>query len=96
MARKGISLSMTYVVLGIILLSTAVTVLMYFSGNIEDLDNLISGERDASQDQLAQENCLVQKQQMCQQEGYSEDNWAEDATYNGESCSEYWDEVPRC
>lgn len=96
MPRRGISLSMTYVVVGLILLATAVSVIFFFSGGISDVGNVLSGQRGESAEQIARENCLTQKQQLCQQD--LDGRWYEVATYEGTTCEAYWPDTtpPGC
>ncbi|MFB6199330.1 MAG: hypothetical protein ABEJ83_00500 [Candidatus Nanohaloarchaea archaeon] len=98
MGRKGISLSLTYVVLGLILIATALTVIMYFTGNMDTVSRIVQGNLGESRKDIAQQQCLMDKKQICQ--GRSQNyEWWKDVSYNGRPCGEYWNnqaDIPRC
>lgn len=100
MVRKGISLSLTYVVVGLILLSTAVSVLIYFQGGIDKVQRVVGGETVESGDELARNNCEVEMRSLCRQDDIDGTQWAEEgkgggtAFYNEEPCSAYWEGNP--
>ncbi len=95
--RTGVTLTFRTVVIALILLSTALTVMLYFSGSLQDFGNVISGEQDTRTDQLARESCLTEKQQLCQQD-LGRQNWYDVAEYDGQACANYWpnSEPPGC
>ncbi|MFB6265624.1 MAG: hypothetical protein ABEI07_00900 [Candidatus Nanohaloarchaea archaeon] len=100
MGRKGISLSLSYVVLGLILIATALTVIMYFTGNMDLISQITQGNLGESKKDIAQQQCLLDKPQACQEYSSGSTDWANDVQYNGKDCSYWWnnygESVPRC
>lgn len=93
--RKGVSLTMTYVVIALILISTASMLILYFSGSMEEFQGIISAESGESQQQLARENCLTEKRQLCSQDKFrnpasGDPRWYDVAEYDGKKCKAYW------
>lgn len=88
MNRTGISITMSYVVIGLIMLATAATVILYFTGNMDVLREITGSEFDQNKKSLARSHCLTEKERLCNSRDYSDDldGWAEDATYDGKSC----------
>jgi len=62
-----------------------------FSGQFGSVTDFIGGGIDGANLDLASEECLAEKQRLCGQAQYGDDSrqWAEDATFNGQSC-QYW------
>lgn len=105
MGRKGISLSMTYVVLGLIMLTTAATVILYLTGNIESVKGITEGQISESRRQLIANQCLAQKTQICSDPSVTGTAWASEASYKGKPCAEWASQnnvfgpegtIPRC
>lgn len=95
MSGKGLSMSMSYVVIGVILLVTAATITLYFTGNMDVIDKITQDNIGEAERDLAQEHCLLEKSEACQ-EG---DKWWENVEYNGKECGTFWKEledIPRC
>lgn len=91
MRRAGLSLSLNFIVVALIALAVATLVLLAFSGQFGSVTDFIGGGIDGSNLDLAAESCLAEKNRLCDQPQYGDDSrqWAEDATFNGQSC-EYW------
>lgn len=106
---KGISLSLTILVVAIVLLSTAAA-MMFLGGNVTSRIGQIVGEGQRDQGQLARQNCEQQRDVICAQQDLEEwapndlDQWAEEATYDGRTCRQWQEDeqiygpdgVPEC
>lgn len=100
MRRTGLSLSLSYVVMGLILLTVAATVILFATGNIQDVGGIVDSQLGQSETSLAENSCLRQKSQVCDDQGSScgASCWLSRAEYDGETCDTYLDasEVTGC
>lgn len=87
MPRHGISLPMNYVVIGLIVLVTAATVLLYFTGTIGTVSGIFESDLNSSAKGVARNQCLSQKPRICSQGDVTGTDWADQATYKGKACS---------
>lgn len=103
MARKGISLSMSYVVIGLILLTTAFAIVTFFVGGIDQVSRIVGVNLGQSERDVVRQYCMNRKPVACQGYSSGEDGWANDVIYNGTSCYQwqqdqqiFGDEIPTC
>lgn len=91
MDAKGLSITMNYVVVALIVLIAAVTILFNFSSTVSTIQDILGTEADKSKMQLAENHCLTEKEDICSQQGLDSGStaWADDVTYDDTSCSEW-------
>lgn len=85
-------------------MTTAFTVIVYFSGNIDTISGITETEISEQELQLAENHCDRERAQMCSGDEYDEGatGWAADASYDGRTCNDWagrgaWGgEVPGC
>ncbi|MFB6294903.1 MAG: hypothetical protein ABEI97_04035, partial [Candidatus Nanohaloarchaea archaeon] len=82
MRRRGISLSMSYVVIGLILITVAVFVIASIRGGIDLLEGVTEGQISESKKDLIRNQCLAGKQTECEKGGVTGTQWAENVYYN--------------
>lgn len=73
-----------------ILLATAMTVILYMSGNIDILEGITRTQISESQKQLVKNQCLAGKPEAC--EGSTGKAWATKVTYDGKTCMKWAEE----
>ncbi len=89
MSRRGISLSMSYVVIGLILVTVAVFVIASVRGGIDLLEGVTEGQISESEKDLIRNQCLAGKSTECEKDDVTGTQWAENVHYDGQPCSEW-------
>lgn len=87
---------MSYVVIGLILLTTAVAIVAYFTGAMGNVSGVVGSNIEQSNQTIVRNSCLRQKPNLCAQSGISGKTWAENAYYQGKKCSKLLNSVPSC
>lgn len=104
MTEKGLSITMNYVVIALIVLIAAVTIVFNFSATMETIQNILGTQSSENEMQLAENHCLTEKQQICNQQDLSTGStaWADQARYGDYTCAEwvsqgaFGGETPEC
>lgn len=104
MDAKGLSITMNYVVVALIVLIAAVTIVFNFNATMNTIQDILGTQTDANQLDLAENHCLTEKRNLCQLQGLptGSTDWAEDARYGDQTCAEwasqgaFGGEIPGC
>lgn len=104
MDAKGLSITMNYVVVALIVLIAAVTIVFNFNATVSTIQDILGTQTDANKVQLAENHCLTEKADVCSQQGLSQGStdWADDVHYGEQSCAEwisqgaFGGETPEC
>ncbi|MDY6766392.1 MAG: hypothetical protein SVW77_03415 [Candidatus Nanohaloarchaea archaeon] len=84
MRRPGLSLSLNYVVLGLIALAVAALVLLYVSGNLGTFQGIVGDQMTDSEKSLAESACRRKMADGCAVAGGTD--WAKNVQYKGTTC----------
>lgn len=108
--RHGISMTLTILVVALVLLATTIA-LMTLGTNVTDRISQIVGGGQGSETDLARQHCERRRDVICAQadlEQWEEtgtlDKWAEQASYEGQTCEQWQEEesiygssgIPEC
>jgi hypothetical protein len=91
MGRKGSGFSLRLLVIILILLIVAGLVIAIFTGRFGILDDILDSESENIKRGLAAETCIQKKNSQCSG-GASGDGWADNAEFDGETCSTWIEE----
>lgn len=91
MDMKGLSITMNYVVVALIVLIAAVTIVFNFSATMDTIQGILGTQSDANEMNLAENHCLNEKESICQLQGLDSGStdWADDARYGDQKCAEW-------
>ncbi len=89
--RKGMSFTLTMIIVAIVLLIAAVTITGIGSGFFSDFSGFL--DAGAPEDtELIRQNCLDKKVTVCAQETITGTDWASQVTVQDRSCREWADQ----
>lgn len=95
--RKGISFTVTLIVVALVLLATGITVITLGQNSISGFADIFTSNTDDSESDIARQQCNREKSRICSSQpgkhwALSDGSWARDAAHNGRSCRDWAEE----
>lgn len=94
MMRKGMSFTLTLLIVAMVLLAVGITIITLGQNSIGSVGDIFRGSTGDSEVDIARQNCNQERQRICRQRTLElwinqEATWAEQAVHEGKSCSDW-------
>lgn len=97
MMRKGMSFTLTLLIVALVLLAVGITIITLGQNSISSVGDIFRGNTEDSEGDIARQNCNQERQRICRQRTtelwlHGGLTWATQASHNGRSCYEWADQ----
>lgn len=105
MDREGVSPTMALIIFGTVMLAMALGLLTAGNSSLDWFKNVMGGEEEESQAQLAESRCEIKREDLCDDPDITGTEWAGEAIYSGKNCTTWAreagiyggeDDIPSC